>query len=142
MIKCLLKVELAKNDLTQKQLAELTEVRLPTINDMITGKSKAISIDNLKGGFTGGFLEGRDKSIPMRECVAFKKERGIRKKIILGLVAVKKHQILRLYRLGCLRKAVAERKRGDIISVWIVIGYMKQCSRDIGFVGNRDKALG
>lgn len=47
MIKCLLKVELAKNDLTQKELAEITEIRLPTINDMITGKSKAIGIDNL-----------------------------------------------------------------------------------------------
>lgn len=47
MIKCLLKVELAKNDLTQKELSKLTDVRLPTINDMINGKSKAISIDNL-----------------------------------------------------------------------------------------------
>lgn len=47
MIKCLLRVELAKNDLTQKELAEITRIRLPTINDMITGKSKAIGIDNL-----------------------------------------------------------------------------------------------
>ena len=47
MIKCLLKVELAKNDLTQKRLAEITNIRLATINDMITGKSKAIGIDNL-----------------------------------------------------------------------------------------------
>lgn len=47
MIKCLLKVELAKNDLTQKDLAAMTGVRLPTINDMVTGKSKAVSLDNL-----------------------------------------------------------------------------------------------
>lgn len=47
MIKCLLKVELAKNDLTQKELAAITGIRLPTINDMITGKSKAVSLENI-----------------------------------------------------------------------------------------------
>ncbi len=47
MIKCLLKVELAKNGLTQKQLAELTNIRLPTLSDMATGKTKHISIDNI-----------------------------------------------------------------------------------------------
>ena len=47
MIKCLLRVELAKNELTQKELSEITNIRLATINDMITGKSKAIGIENL-----------------------------------------------------------------------------------------------
>ena len=47
MIKCLLKIELAKNDLTQKQLSELTGIRLPTLSDMVTNKTKHISIDNL-----------------------------------------------------------------------------------------------
>ena len=47
MIKCLLKVELAKNDLNQRQLSELTGVRLPTISDMINNKSKSIGVDNI-----------------------------------------------------------------------------------------------
>ena len=47
MIKCLLKVELAKNDLNQRQLSELTGVRLPTISDMINQKSKSIGVDNI-----------------------------------------------------------------------------------------------
>lgn len=47
MIKCLLKVELAKNDLTQKELSDISGIRLPTISDMITGKSKSISIENM-----------------------------------------------------------------------------------------------
>ena len=47
MIKCLLKVELVKNDLNQKQLAELTGVRLPTISDMINNKTKSIGVDNI-----------------------------------------------------------------------------------------------
>ncbi len=47
MFKCLLKVELAKNDLTQKQLSELTGIRLPTISDMVNNKAKHISLDNL-----------------------------------------------------------------------------------------------
>lgn len=48
MIKSLLKVELAKNDMTQKELAEKTGVRLPTISDMVTGKTKHISLDNIE----------------------------------------------------------------------------------------------
>ena len=44
MFKCLLKVELAKNDLTQKQLSELTGIRLPTISDMVNNKAKHISL--------------------------------------------------------------------------------------------------
>lgn len=47
MLKCLLKVELAKKDLSQKQLSELTGVRLPTISDMVTNKAKHISVENL-----------------------------------------------------------------------------------------------
>ena len=47
MVKCLLKVELAKNDLSQKDLSLITGIRLPTINDMVTGKTKSISIENI-----------------------------------------------------------------------------------------------
>lgn len=47
MIKCLLKVELAKNDLTQKQLSELASIRLPTISDMVNNKARHIPIENI-----------------------------------------------------------------------------------------------
>ncbi len=47
MIKCLLKVELAKADLTQKELSKLADVRLPTISEMANNTSKHISVENL-----------------------------------------------------------------------------------------------
>lgn len=39
-----LKVLLAMNDMTQKQLAEITGVRLPTVSAICTGKVKQIPV--------------------------------------------------------------------------------------------------
>lgn len=44
MIKSRLKVLLAENELTQKELAEKIGARLPTINDLCNNKSKQIPI--------------------------------------------------------------------------------------------------
>ena len=43
-IKCRLKVLLAENDMTQKELAEKIGARLPTINDMCNNKIKHIPV--------------------------------------------------------------------------------------------------
>ena len=47
MIKCRLKVLLAENDMTQKELAEKTGIRAPGISDMCNNKAKQIPIDTL-----------------------------------------------------------------------------------------------
>ena len=47
MIKSLLKVQLAKREMTQKQLAEATGVRLPTISQIALGTIKHMPIDAL-----------------------------------------------------------------------------------------------
>lgn len=47
MIKSRLKVQLAMNDMTQKQLAEVTGIRPPTISQIALGTSKHIPIDVL-----------------------------------------------------------------------------------------------
>ena len=44
MIKSHLKVLLAEYDITQKELAEKTGIRQPTISDICTGKAKHIPI--------------------------------------------------------------------------------------------------
>lgn len=47
MIKSLLKVQLAKCDMTQKQLAEVTGIRPPTISQIALGTIKHMPIDAL-----------------------------------------------------------------------------------------------
>ena len=47
MIKSLLKVQLAKCQMTQKQLAEVTGVRPPTISQIALGTIKHIPVDVL-----------------------------------------------------------------------------------------------
>ena len=47
MIKSRLKVQLAKCDMTQKQLAEVTGVRPPTISQIALGTAKHIPVDVL-----------------------------------------------------------------------------------------------
>ena len=47
MIKSRLKVQLAKCEMTQKQLAEATGVRLPTISQIALGTIKHIPVDVL-----------------------------------------------------------------------------------------------
>lgn len=47
MIKSLLKVQLAKCDMTQKQLAEVTGIRPPTISQIALGTIKHIPVDVL-----------------------------------------------------------------------------------------------
>ena len=47
MIKLSIKVMLAKRELTQKQLADLTGIRPPTISALCTNKAKHIPIDAL-----------------------------------------------------------------------------------------------
>ncbi len=47
VIKFTLKVMLAKREMTQKELAEKTGVRLPTISALCTGTAKHIPVDVL-----------------------------------------------------------------------------------------------
>lgn len=47
MIKCKLKVLLAEHDMTQKDLADNTGIRKPTISDMCNNKTKHIPVDTL-----------------------------------------------------------------------------------------------
>ena len=47
MIKSRLKVQLAKCDMTQKQLAEITGIRPPTISQIALGTAKHIPVDVL-----------------------------------------------------------------------------------------------
>lgn len=47
MIRFKLKVMLAEREMTQRQLSEASGIRLPTINDIATGKTKAISVATL-----------------------------------------------------------------------------------------------
>ena len=47
MIKCRLKVLLAEHDMSQKDLAEKTGIRAPTISDMCNNKSKQLPISAL-----------------------------------------------------------------------------------------------
>lgn len=47
MIKFRLKVALAKKEMTQKQLAEVTGIRPPTISAICTGTAKHIPVDVL-----------------------------------------------------------------------------------------------
>lgn len=47
MIKSTLKVMLARREMTQKQLAEVTGVRPPTISALATGRIKHIPVDVL-----------------------------------------------------------------------------------------------
>ena len=48
MIKLRLKVALAKKEMTQKQLAEVTGIRPPTISALCTGRAKHIPLDVLE----------------------------------------------------------------------------------------------
>lgn len=48
MIKCKLKVLLAMNEMTQKQLADKTGVRLPTISNMANSSVKHYPVDVLE----------------------------------------------------------------------------------------------
>lgn len=47
MIKSTLKVMLARREMTQKQLAEVTGIRPPTISALATGQIKHIPVDVL-----------------------------------------------------------------------------------------------
>lgn len=47
MIKCRLKVLLAEHDMNQRELAEKTGIRKPTISDMCNNKAKHIPLDTL-----------------------------------------------------------------------------------------------
>lgn len=47
MIKCRLKVLLAENDMTQKELAEKTGIRVSSVSDMCQNKAKHIPITTL-----------------------------------------------------------------------------------------------
>ena len=47
MIKCRLKVLLAEHDMTQKELAAKTGIRITTVSDMCNNKSKHIPLDTL-----------------------------------------------------------------------------------------------
>lgn len=47
MIKCRLKVLLAEHDMTQKELATKTGIRITTVSDMCNNKSKHIPLDTL-----------------------------------------------------------------------------------------------
>ena len=48
MIKFLLKVLLARNDMNQKELAEKTGIRPPTISAICTGTAKHLPVDVLE----------------------------------------------------------------------------------------------
>ena len=47
MIKSRLRVLLAEHEMLQRDLAYVADIRLPTISDMCTNKSKHISVDTL-----------------------------------------------------------------------------------------------
>lgn len=48
MLKCMLKVKLFEYNISQKDLADATGIRLPTISDYCNNKFKSISKDNVE----------------------------------------------------------------------------------------------
>lgn len=47
MLTCKIQAKRMEKGISQKQLSNITEIRLPTISDMETNKNKSLSIDNI-----------------------------------------------------------------------------------------------